>query len=854
MDDELEDDGFGDIDIPDNTLRELERDAFTSTQKQPGVNGHTAQQHKPRIHTYGSTGLSRNNLAGKTAWKPPQPRAQPAFTPSHLPVQDAPPASAPEPPSSDYGFDDDEDIIDLDGQSTALPAASGLPTRARTVTPAPAPTRQSRHGSKAPLDPETEAAFAAADAELGAHMPGQWQPAPHLEPQVATNSAEYDALRARIATLEAEQTKLKASEKQAREAALAKQGEISIVRANQDKAVKEYERRIAALHKQHTDESTRWKSELDAGKKERERMTTDNRFLQHDLAQEVEKGKRSTAAGKARATTNGVGTPRRHKTSMQGLGDGFEDDEVRMVSPSRSRDKEKSREQTPKVGTKRKRPANDSPLPALSFSQAPAALNGGHPVSREASFQSQATPAVAREDGRFEFMQRLLAHTPDMDKERTMEILSKHYFPSDSRHSLAAFFMDGLASAGARADQERLPLSAARILLSFWNRALMEKSYKSIAVVLDLLRFCLAFEPASIVAQLVEDAAPLCTHCIEKVVQTIHRASISPSWVNTADGQEHAQMLEDIRIDEMLEFLLQLAGAASLSAARIETFWRYVDLSALLSMLNKTFSISQMTVALRILATSALETSFGPIHADGNALQEQAKSEKDVVDRLTILLFHTPQAPKDELPYDEDEILELRVDILNVLKSLCATDHGSTLLASHRSFIGRLVRFLDRQVNSLYDVSPSLGLEQLSLSASESDAGSRSAHDLTITTITTSITLLYHLLRHADANPTVHFNFLGKLQAVKGGYHKFLTSLTRLAFSEQLVFEHGLGEEVVEAAHTVLDNVLSPEEGEAILQAVETPRGTKGSLHTARITERDTSVEDGGEEMEEEPG
>ena len=790
-------------------------------------------------------------MGGKNAWKPPQPRL-----PSKASVQDAPPASAPEPPSSDYGFDDDEDIIDLD-RSTTLPPASGLPSRSKTATPAPVPARQTRHGSKAPLDAETEAAFAAADAELGAHMPGQWQSAPHLQPKAVDQSAEYEALQARVAALEAEQARLKASEKQARDATLAKQGEISIVRANQEKAVKEYERRIAAMQKQHTDETTRWKTELEAGKKERERMNTDNRFLQHDLAQEVEKGKRLTGPGKARTAVNGIGTPKRNKKSTQGLGDGFDDDEVRMVSPSRSREKEKSREQTPRAGTKRKRPANDSPVPALSFSQAPAAVNGDHTVSRETSFPSQAITAPAKEDGRFEFMQKLLAHAPNPDDERTIEALSKFQYPSDSRHSLAALSMDSLSSAGLSGLSDYLPVKTARSLLTLWSRCLMEKYHKPIALLLDLLRFVIAFEPASTVSQLIEEAVPLCTHCIEKVVQILHRVSTTPSWLSTADGQEHALILDDIDIDEMLDFLLQMAGAASLSTERIEVFWRLVDISALLSMLNKALSISQITMALQILSTSTLETSFGPISEDEvDAVQKQTKSEKDIVDKLTILLFDVPKAPKDEPPYDPIEILELRIEVLNVLKALCATDHCCTLLASHRSFIGRLIRFLDRQVNALYDIQPSFGLENLSLSASPSP----NPHDLTVKCISHSTLLLYTLLRHAETcdPPLPHFSFLAKLQAVKGGYHKFLTSLTRLAFSEQLVFEHGLGEQVVEAAHTVLDNVLSPEEGEAILRAVETPRGTRGTRETGSTTERDSEEDEGQGEreegMEEEPG
>jgi hypothetical protein len=72
------------------------------------------------------------------------------------------------------------------------------------------------------------------------------------------------------------------------------------------------------------------------------------------------------------------------------------------------------------------------------------------------------------------------------------------------------------------------------------------------------------------------------------------------------------------------------------------------------------------------------------------------------------------------------------------------------------------------------------------------------------------------------------FEVVPKLHAVHGGYHKFLVSLTRVAFSEQMVFEAGIEDEVAEAAHGILDNVLGPEDGEAIMSAIETPRGTKG--------------------------
>ena len=44
-------------------------------------------------------------------------------------------------------------------------------------------------------------------------------------------------------------------------------------------------------------------------------------------------------------------------------------------------------------------------------------------------------------------------------------------------------------------------------------------------------------------------------------------------------------------------------------------------------------------------------------------------------------------------------------------------------------------------------------------------------------------------------------------------------AFTRLAFSDALVLEEGIEEEVVDAAHQLLDEYLTPEEGIALLNA-----------------------------------
>ncbi|KAK3715760.1 hypothetical protein LTR37_006985 [Vermiconidia calcicola] len=812
--------GDDDLDaIPDNTLQQLEHTALTSTQRAKG-NVFKPQQ-KASIQTYGNTGLTRAGNANRNGWRPPQPRKA---APS--PAQNAPPASAPEPPSSDYGFDD-EDVIDLDEPSMAIQATSALPTRGRTEPPPPVPARNAQSRAKPPLDPETEAAFAAADAELGAQVPEQWKHAPHLQPR-ADENGDVSALQARLAELETEQARLRQSEQEARDAALSKEGEIAIVRANQEKATKEYERRLAVMQKLHADEAAKQKAELEAQRKEREKMETDNRFLQHDLAQEAERAERLTGPGKARAAPTGrVETPRKNKRT--GLGDGFDDDEVRMVSPSKSR--EKSREQTPKVGAKRKRPAQDSPVAPLSFSR---------PVAEESVEQQQGVveKVVVQDDGRYAFMQRMMNHRPYEGHERTVEALTKHAFPSDKERSLNSLFLDDIAFP-VRSSETSLPSKLSLIMLKLWRRCLEEKYFKPIYLLLDMVRFALRLELSETVVQLLGQAVPICVRTIDLVAIPIARASLYASY---ASSTEYLSMQTDVAahidVDEMLDFLKQLCDAASLSAQYIEPFWRHVEFTSMLGMLNKAQPISQITTALQILSTSNLTTTFGPICQidDDDGAQRQLKQERDTIERLTSLLFDMPEAPRDEPAYTNREIYELRIEVLGVLKALCLNEHGGLLLSQYRTAIGRLIRFLDGQVCKLYDTRPSLGLTPIS--------NERSIHSLLIETVNTTVRLVYHLLRtHPES-----INLQQRLSAVKGGYHKFLISMTRIAFSDRLVLEEGLNEEVVEAAHQILDSVLSPEEGEAVVKAVETPRGTKGTS-----TEKDTESE-GDEAMEEEPG
>ncbi|KAK5734134.1 hypothetical protein LTR17_009117 [Elasticomyces elasticus] len=808
------DDAFDDL--PDDTLQQLEQNAISSTQRARAAG--PASRFAPNNRLGSNVNVSAAApVKSKLPWRPPQPQSRPQSLQPPQYVPQAPPASAPAPPSSDYGLDDEEDIINLDEPSMVIQPASGLHAHNFSNNNAPRVPYP-----KPILSPSTSAAFAAADAELGAHDK-QWIHAPHLQPQPqngnGNNSMDLSALQSRIAELESESHRLRESEAAARTAAAVKAGENAIVRSKAEAQAKEYERRIAVMVKLAADDAARNKAEVERERKEREKMETDRRFLVHDLEQESERVKRlNGGTGKTR-----TGTPKKAGRRTAGLGDGFEDLEVRAVSPSRSREKMMG---TPKHGAKRRRTANDSPVAALSFTQLPGPPGGvvrqGSGEGSVASSAAETKVKALNPDQRYEFVQQLLNHVPYEGHERSVEALSKYHLPSAGLRSLSADLQTRLFYPVVATEEEGaecFALKFSRALLKVWAQCLEEKYHAPLYLLLDLLRFALFTQPPETKAQLIEEAVPLCVRTVDLIATPAARMSSNPTYAASIDREKHEKMAEELCPDEVMDFLL-------------------------------------------VLSTSALEGSFGPICADED-VGGQAGQENGILDRMTSLIFEIPEVPGGEEGYSEVEIAETRIHLLGVLKALCRTDHGCELLAGNRSLIGRLIRFLDGQINRLYTLPPAFsqvsgtsnsacGGGALSRTRSAGEGGGDcSAHGLVVQTINTTTRLFYHILR--VHNETI--DLTAKLNVIHGGHQKFLVCMSRVAFSEQSVLEQGIEDEVVEAAHSILDSYLSPEEGEAIVAAVETPRGSKGSdLGRGVMVAVDAEVDGEGDREMSDPG
>ena len=160
-----------------------------------------------------------------------------------------------------------------------------------------------------------------------------------------------------------ERDQLQVAVNSANNTAQSKIGEIAIIRANESKARKENEKRVFELQRLHADEVARHKLEVERVLAEQKKVETEKGFLEFNLVQEKERIKglqkaAKTGGGKLSPSTlehkqSPFTTPKKNRNLP--YGDGFNDDEIQMLSPPKLALRPKAA--TPKAGEKRKRKA-----------------------------------------------------------------------------------------------------------------------------------------------------------------------------------------------------------------------------------------------------------------------------------------------------------------------------------------------------------------------------------------------------------------------------------------------------------------------------------------------------------------
>ncbi|KAF1937360.1 hypothetical protein EJ02DRAFT_506040 [Clathrospora elynae] len=680
-------------------------------------------------------------------------------------------------PGSDYGLEDGDEVVNLDD-------ASGPPRASPWVSP------QER------------------DAYDDAYVPNEdTQRYSDVEGPPRRSQADPDQLLQRIKKLEQDKAREKREADELKGKLQTKTGEADTLRRRHDAEQRRYERQLADQQQAHTTELAHLRAEMETLRREKESVQTDNMFNQHET-REVGMARRTGRAMPSRPKPSGpvtlspAGTPKKPQRSRVPLGDGFDDDPVVMASPSRRHDKHKAA--TPKQAGKRKRQVPDqSPIP-------PPALQLSEPRSRPKEKEPQPVagakidPALLQrfrqDDRRFTLLHRLLSHPSSNGTDRILEALSQHAFPSQPSKKLSSIVYDALAST-ATSDVHQLALRICHIFLDLWKRCQSEKYYAPTSLILDALHFILACEPAETAVQLAERAVPLIIAFVDLVADPISKAAKGGenaiADLYTPTQRETASYIDVLDCLELL-YLIATSCVSSTDSYAIVRLWEAIPSTFAIMLLVKEQPRLQITLMLRILGTSALATSVGPSTAD-SAQDSQASNEDALINRLTNLFTETPMpisdpsaSPTTQAAPPEADVWHLRLLVVSVLTQFSISEYGSARLAQNRLCIGRLIKYLDHCITSLYrqPLSPT--------------------QDQKVESINATMKLIYHV-----ATSNANFDIKSKLVNTLGGQHAYLVALTRLAFSEGLVLEAGIENEVVDMAHDILDEGLSMEEGDA---------------------------------------
>lgn len=589
---------------------------------------------------------------------------------------------------------------------------------------------------------------------------------------------------------------------EARSLAETRAGEIAIIRSNQAKMVQEHDQRLAAMRKSREESEMEHKEKLDASLRDTKILATENAFYQQDVAEE----RRSIDPRLKMKITEKAPPVTPKKTKTLPFRDGFDDDEIIAVSPSKSA-AARSKQPNPVVPGKRKRQLSQDSPTKLQLSRQPESIveeaPGNSPddpmlldndeQNRESSSRPSPKEEPPKVDANLQFMKCILDHRTFPNEERDLEVMKAWSLPSEPQRRLSSIILEGVA----KLDAENYVVGYAGIIASLWTQALKENFFKPVPMFMEIINFLLGLDMCSPVPDMIDHLVPVLQDSGD--VNGIPRFKHSPVYnENQGLGRQTplSALQQDVDSTEALRLLYRIASGSLHVEQALEKFWRHMRYEFVLMMTHCSQPIQDIILTLNLLGTSVRENSFGPIHEGAKADQ----IESWIVDRAANLLSEIPKGDEGQKPPTRIEICTMRLEALSLLMAVAfpptttATGHGSFVIASHPTVLARLIRATYDELDELYSYPPE--------------------RDMRASLVNGLMRLVYGVIRRHEG-----VDLQLKLGRLNGGKQKFLVVLTRLAFSEGLVLEEGIDDETVEIAHEMLDAAVNPQEAEALLDA-----------------------------------
>ncbi|ESZ95526.1 hypothetical protein SBOR_4079 [Sclerotinia borealis F-4128] len=582
---------------------------------------------------------------------------------------------------------------------------------------------------------------------------------------------DNDALKKLVQEL---QQKNKALEQEA----LSKNGEISILRGKMGKSETEYERTQVAKEKLHAEQLAKLQKDREAAEIAARNAAIERDFIKQDLFEETERVKKLNKAKNTKDVQ--VMTPK--KTKPMPFRDGFDDDEIEVLSPSKISPSKFQKRQpgTPSRAAKRKRKVNDSPsasaLDMIPIPDEPLQLQK-IPLLDESILER-----LVLQDDRSDFLAAMLDHRPNRDHLKTLEALSKHALTSSPNESLSSLILGEMPRIGAKKPISEVPSEFCLFLIHLWSKCIDEKCFSPIYLFVDILTYALELKTLSIVPHIIDQLIPL-------VQKTADLVAIPRFISEPTDPFD-----KDINVSTCLALTHLTALGCVPELEHITRFWKLVRWDFVLLMLSQKQAVADFEWMLRILSTGILKDSFGSIQ-EASPQFRASTNAAHIIERLTYPLFEVLCLPTNVAEADADVVLKLRLQIVSLMTGMTRSPYAGNALASHPTAIGRLVSLISDELDILYD--------------------HKAGRDDSARLISLATRLLFHLVTRYE------FDMQKKLSVIRGGSQKYLLCLARLNFSEDdLVFESGIDPDIPGCALEMLEMVVTPEEGEAIQEAL----------------------------------
>ena len=303
---------------------------------------------------------------------------------------------------------------------------------------------------------------------------------------------------------------------------------------------------------------------------------------------------------------------------------------------------------------------------------------------------------------------------------------------------------------------------------------------------MDLMNFMLTISPPG--------TAPYLTDELTSLVQRTADVNLIPR----IRRKPASKLTEVVDTKQCLEILHLMVYDCIWQQEELERFWRCMRVDFIAMSLKVDKPITEIHIAYDLLRAGVLKKTFAMIRSPGDSDQES--SEQGLLQIISSLFIEAPRVLEGQEPYEFTDIAKLRLDALDLLEKLCETDHGSEAVAKSVNIFVRLIRFMNEELDALYDY--------------------QYGHELRIELLNKSLRLLYYI----TINYPELINIQERLATTPGGAHKYLIVLTRLSFSNGVFYEKGIEDDVVDYAHHMLEDWVTPEEGVALEEAFSTAR------------------------------